>query len=128
MEQKVLVTGQGHRFPAGQANRLNVKSEPDGIAELRFDLTSRESIKQGIAKINQHMQKIQDSLAQAKQFQNAIHDQMQKLRSLTPSVSSEEVSQILAQFNAVSKQFTTTYQALNSQANVRRHTVVALLS
>ncbi|MBO0180346.1 flagellin, partial [Vibrio parahaemolyticus] len=38
MQQKVMVTGEGHRFPAGQPNVLNLKSEPDGIAELGFDL------------------------------------------------------------------------------------------
>ncbi|MDF5394209.1 flagellin, partial [Vibrio parahaemolyticus] len=28
MQQKVMVTGEGHRFPAGQPNVLNLKSEP----------------------------------------------------------------------------------------------------
>ncbi|MCV5333254.1 hypothetical protein OFD71_33790, partial [Escherichia coli] len=53
MQQKVLVTGEGHRFPAGQPNVLNLKSEPDGIAELSFDLGSRDGIKQTISKVNQ---------------------------------------------------------------------------
>ncbi len=128
MNQKVMVTGQGHRFPAGQANMLNLKSEPDGITELRFDLSSRDSLKQGIAKVNQHLQKVQSSLEQVKQYQSHLNDQMQTLRSQTQVLSSEQITEKLAQFNAVSGNFTTTYQALNVQANVRRHTVVALLS
>ncbi|EKO3411855.1 flagellin [Vibrio fluvialis] len=127
MKQKVMVTGQGHRFPAGQANTLNLKSEPDGIAELRFDLSSRDGIKQGIAKVNQHLAQAQTSLEQARQYHSELNTQMQTLRSQTRLLSSEQTTEKLTQFHAAADQFSSTYQALNAQANVRRHTVVALL-
>lgn len=73
MQQKVLVTGEGHRFPAGQANVLNLKSEPDGIAELSFDLGSRDGIKQTIAKVNQHIRQVQTSLEEAKAFHGELN-------------------------------------------------------
>ncbi|WP_165312856.1 flagellin [Vibrio ziniensis] len=128
MEQKVGVTGQGHRFPAGQANMLNLKSEPDGIAELRFDLSSRDGIKQSISKVNKHLQKTQTSVEQAKQYQSDVDTQMQSMRNQLHLLSDEQISQKLAQFNKVSEDFSKTFQALNVQANVHRHTVVALLA
>ncbi|WJG20714.1 flagellin [Vibrio furnissii] len=127
MKQKVMVTGQGHRFPAGQANTLNLKSEPDGIAELRFDLSSRDGIKQSIAKVNQHLAQAQTSLEQARQYHSELNTQMQTLRSQTRLLSREQTTEKLTQFHAAADQFSSTYQALNAQANVRRHTVVALL-
>ncbi|MEI8632603.1 flagellin [Vibrio sp. PP-XX7] len=127
MQQKVMVTGQGHRFPAGQPNALTLKPEPDGIAELRFDLGSREGIKQSISTVNQHLQQVQSSLQDARQFHTELSDQMQTLRSQTQVISPEQTEQKLVQFSAASQKFTSTFQALSAQANVRRHTVVALL-
>ncbi|MCY9871938.1 flagellin [Vibrio barjaei] len=127
MQQQVLVTGQGHRFPAGQANAFNIQAEPDGMAELRFDLASRDGIKQSIAKVNQHLQQAQVSLNEARQFQSQLNTQMTRIQSQSNVPSSEQVSQKLNDFTQLSQDFTTTFKALNAQANVRRHTVVALL-
>ena len=127
MQQQVNVTGQGHRFPAGQANTFTVKAEPDGIAELRFDLGSREGIKQSIAAVNQHLQQAQSSLRESKHFQSQLNSQMSRLQSQSNLPSANQVSGSLAQFSQQSHDFTSTFQALNAQANVRRHTVVALL-
>ncbi|MGF1779220.1 flagellin [Vibrio nomapromontoriensis] len=127
MQQQVNVTGQGHRFPAGQANTFTVKAEPDGIAELRFDLGSREGIKQSITTVNQHLQQAQSSLRESKQFQSQLNAQMSRLQSQSNLPSANQVSGSLAQFSQQSNDFTSTFQALNAQANVRRHTVVALL-
>lgn len=127
MKQKVMVTGQGHRFPAGQANSLNLKSEPDGIAELRFDLSSREGIKHSIARVNRHLQQVQSSLEQARGYHSELSSQMQTLRDNSQMLSADGVVEKLDRFHAAGNQFTTTFQALNAQANVRRHTVVALL-
>ncbi|GAA5645306.1 hypothetical protein [Vibrio proteolyticus] len=127
MQKKVLVTGQGHRFPAGQANALNLKSEPDGIAELSFDLSTREGVKQGIAKVNQHLRQVQTGLEQARDFHSELTANMQTLRQQTPVISNREVNQKLDELHASAGQFTATFKALNAQANVKRHTVVALL-
>lgn len=127
MKQKVMVTGQGHRFPAGQANTLTLKSEPDGIAELRFDLGSRDGIKKTIAKVNQHLHQVQVSLDQARSYHSELSSQMQTLREQNQVLSVGGVADKLESFYAAGDTFTATYQALNAQANVRRHTVVALL-
>ncbi|CAM3870372.1 hypothetical protein VA7868_01814 [Vibrio aerogenes CECT 7868] len=127
MQQKVMVSGQGYRFPAGQPNALTLKSEPDGIAELKFDLSSRDGIKKTISSVNQHLQQVQSSLQDARQFYTDLSAQMNSLRSETQTISGAETEQMLTSFSAASQRFTSVYQALNAQANVRRHTVVALL-
>ncbi|AXB33807.1 flagellin [Vibrio campbellii] len=127
MQQKVLVTGEGHRFPAGQANVLSLKSEPDGIAELSFDLGSRDGIKQTIAKVNQHIRQVQTSLEEAKAFNGELNSQIRTVQSQSKQLSATDVNAKLGGFMATSGQFSSTFQALNAQANVRRHTVVALL-
>lgn len=81
MQQRVLVTGEGHRFPAGQANALHLKSEPDGIGELSFDLGSRNGIKQTIATVNQHLRQVQTSLEEARAFHGELNSQIQAVQS-----------------------------------------------
>ncbi|HDU8577200.1 TPA: flagellin [Vibrio diabolicus] len=127
MQQKVMVTGEGHRFPAGQPNVLNLKSEPDGIAELGFDLASRDGMKQTIAKVNQHLRQVQTSLQEAKAFHGELNTQMRSIQNKTAQLSVDDVNAKLDGFVQKSSEFTSTFQALNAQANVRRHTVVALL-
>ncbi|MCR9966705.1 flagellin [Vibrio antiquarius] len=127
MQQKVMVTGEGHRFPAGQPNVLNLKSEPDGIAELGFDLASRDGMKQTIAKVNQHLRQVQTSLQEAKAFHGELNTQMRSIQNKTAQLSVDDVNAKLDGFVLKSGEFTSTFQALNAQANVRRHTVVALL-
>lgn len=127
MQQKVMVTGEGHRFPAGQPNVLNLKSEPDGIAELGFDLASRDGMKQTIAKVNQHLRQVQTSLQEAKAFHGELNTQMRSIQNKTAQLSVDDVNAKLDGFVQKSDEFTSTFQALNAQANVRRHTVVALL-
>jgi len=127
MQQRVLVTGEGHRFPAGQANALRLKSEPDGIGELSFDLGSRNGIKQTIATVNQHLRQVQTSLEEARAFHGELNSQIQAVQSQANPLSAADVNAKLDGFMATSEQFSSTFQALNAQANVRRHTVVALL-
>ncbi|MGR5131067.1 flagellin [Vibrio alfacsensis] len=127
MQQKVMVTGEGHRFPAGQPNVLNLKSEPDGIAELGFDLGSRDGIKQTIAKVNQHLRQVQSSLDQTKEFNGELNAQMLSIQSKNKSLTAEQVNNKLDGLHSSNGPFSAAFQALNAQANVRRHTVVALL-
>ncbi|MFA0085449.1 flagellin [Vibrio sp. 10N.261.51.F12] len=127
MQQQVKVTGQGHRFPAGQANTFTVQAEPDGIAELRFDLASREGIKQSIATVNQHLQQAQISLQDSQQFQSQLSTQMSRIQRQSNLPTESQVEQTVTKLNQLSGDFSHTYQAMNAQANVHRHTVVALL-
>ncbi|CZF84148.1 hypothetical protein [Grimontia marina] len=127
MQQKVMVTGQGYRFPAGQPNTLTLKPDPEGIAELGFDLSSREGIKNTISKINQHLQQVHTGLDQARQFHGELSSQINNLHQSKPVLSIEEVNTRLAQFQSSSDKFGMTFEALNAQANVKRHSVVGLL-
>ncbi|MBR9874610.1 MAG: flagellin [Vibrionaceae bacterium] len=129
MQQKVMVTGQGYRFPAGQANLLNLKSEPDGINELTFDLGSRDGIKNTIVKVNQHLKQVQKSLETAREISADLSSQMQSIRNQSNMLSPNEVNEKLALLDALSSSgpFTSAFKALNAQANVKRHTVVALM-
>lgn len=129
MQQKVMVTGQGYRFPAGQPNQLRLKSEPDGINELAFDLGSRDGIKNSIVKVNQHLKQVQKSLESAREINADLSSQMQSIRNQPNMLSVSEVNEKLAQFDAFASSgpFTSAFKALNAQANVKRHTVVALM-
>lgn len=127
MQQKVMVTGQGHRFPAGQSNVMTLKAEPEGIAELSFDLSSREGIKQTIAKVNQHFRQVQVGLEQASVIGSELTMQMQTLHKQSSIISAHQVEDKLKLFDENSGQFSTAFMALNAQANVKRHSVVALM-
>ncbi|WP_394211796.1 flagellin [Enterovibrio calviensis] len=127
MQQKVMVTGQGYRFPAGQPNTLTLKPDPEGIAELSFDLSGRDGIKKTIARVNQHIRQVHAGLEDARTFHNELSTQMNALRQQEPAIKIDDVNQKLAQLHASSGQFTKTFEALNAQANVKRHSVVALL-
>lgn len=52
---------------------------------------------------------------------------MRTVQSQSKQLSAADVNAKLDGFMATSGQFSSTFQALNAQANVRRHTVVALL-
>jgi methyl-accepting chemotaxis protein len=94
---------------------------------LSFDLGSRDGIKQTIAKVNQHIRQVQTSLEEAKAFHGELNSQMRTVQSQSKQLSAADVNAKLDGFMATSGQFSSTFQALNAQANVRRHTVVALL-
>ncbi|MGR5457091.1 flagellin, partial [Vibrio alfacsensis] len=85
-------------------------------AELKFDLASRDGIKQSIAKVNQHLQQAQVSLNEARQFQSQLNTQMTRIQSQSNVPSSEQVAQKLNDFTQLSQDFTTTFKALNAQA------------
>ncbi|MBN3495048.1 flagellin [Vibrio neptunius] len=127
MQQKVMVTGQGYRFPAGQSNVMTLKAEPEGIAELSFDLSSREGVKQTIAKVNKHFRQVQIGLEQANAIGSELTMQMQTLHKQSSVISANQVQDKLKLFDDNSGQFSTAFMALNAQANVKRHSVVALM-
>ncbi|MDN3609448.1 flagellin [Vibrio ostreicida] len=127
MQKKVMVTGEGHRFPAGQSNAMTLKPEPEGISELSFDLGSRDGIKKTIATVNQHLRQVQSGLEQAKGIGSQLNAQMRIIHSQTSLISASQVGDKLKALDESEHQFSSVFQALNAQANVRRHSVVALL-
>lgn len=127
MQQKVMVTGQGYRFPAGQPNALNIKADPEGIAELSFDLSHRDGIMQTLGKVNQHLQQVHSGLREARQYHQTLTATMDQLSGQLPQLSVDDVNQRLNQWQNRAEDFGHAFQALNAQANVKRHSVVALL-
>lgn len=127
MQNKVMVTGQGHRFPAGQSNTMAIKPEPEGIGELSFDLASRQGIKQSIVKVNQYLRQVQSSLSESKTIGSQLSAQMTTISQQSNLLSVDQVNSKLNHFTASDGTFASAFQALNAQANVKRHSVVALL-
>lgn len=127
MQSKVMVTGQGHRFPAGQSNMMTIKPEPEGIAELNFDLASRDGIKQTIVKVNQYLRQVQVGLSESKSIGSELSAQMAQISRQSNVLSPDQVNSKLEQFTSSEATFSNAFSALNAQANVKRHSVVALL-
>ncbi|EAR57290.1 putative flagellin [Photobacterium sp. SKA34] len=128
LEGKVQVIGQGHRYPAGQANTLTIKPEPEGIEDGQFTLNNREKIRDALVQVNQHLRQVQQSLDDIKAYQASLAKQMAAAKANTSLGDVKQVEDKLSQLSgAGNQQFSATYRSLAAQANVHRHTVVALL-
>ncbi|WP_318472578.1 flagellin [Photobacterium leiognathi] len=128
LEGKVQVVGQGHRYPAGQANTLTIKPEPGGIEDGQLSLNNREQIRDTLVKVNQHLRQVQQSLDDIKAYQTALAKQMAAAKANTAVSDIKQVEDKLSQLSGTgNQQFSATYRTLAAQANVHRHTVVALL-
>ena len=125
MQQQVMVTGQGHRYPAGQANLIKTQPEPEGVEDLTVALNNKESVRQTLASVNTYLRQVHQSLDTIRGYQDQLTGMVE---NSTGIVDSETIQQKLAVVNPSAANFTSTYQALSAQANVPRHTVVALLS
>lgn len=121
--KQVQVTGQGHRYPAGQPNILPLKPDPEGVEDLQVNWSEPESLRQGISKVNQHLRQVQLSLQEINQFQQESLQQAPKASEL----QQQQMLQLSQQLQAKQGQFSEAFQFVQAQANVRRHTVVALL-
>ncbi|GLT16381.1 flagellin [Vibrio zhanjiangensis] len=127
MHKQVRVTGQGHRFPAGQSNIMTLQAEPEGIAELSFDLGSREGLKRSIAKVNKLLWQTRTGLEQANSIKAELNGQIQTLHQQASVISPDQVEEKFKTLNLHSGSFSSALMALSAQANVKRHSVVALL-
>ncbi|WP_341662408.1 flagellin [Vibrio sp.] len=127
MQKQVRVTGQGHRFPAGQSNVMTLQAEPEGIAELSFDLGSREGLKRSIAKVNKLLWQTRTGLEQANAIKAELNGQIQTLYQQASVISPDQVEEKFKALNLQSGSFSSALMALGAQANVKRHSVVALL-
>ena len=127
MQQKVRVSGQGHRFPAGQANNVKLKPEPEGVIDWQIETHSRESIRRSLVKVNQFIRAAQEGIEHTHVTSDKLQQSISQTYLPQTSLSSEELSLRLAKVNPQTPSFSTAFQALNAQASVRRHSVVALL-
>ncbi|MDX1301089.1 flagellin [Photobacterium sp.] len=128
MSQQVMVTGQGHRYPAGQPNMIKLKPEPEGIEDLSINLSSRDNIRRTISKVTQGLRQVQQSIDEIKVYQTEFARQVTQIKA---QINVDDIAAIEGKISsltsAVNTNFTATYQAVSAQANVHRHTVVALL-
>jgi len=127
MQKQVRVTGQGHRFPAGQSNVMTLQAEPEGVAELSFELGSREGLKSSIAQVNKLLWQARQGLEQASSIKAELNGQMQALHQSSTVISVNQVEDKLKAFDSSSGGFSNVLMSLGAQANVKRHSVVALL-
>ncbi|UXI03094.1 flagellin [Photobacterium sp. TY1-4] len=126
LEQQVMVTGQGHRYPAGQPNTIKVQPEPEGVEELAIHLGSQEGIRNSLSQVNQYLQQVQTSLSETQAYLGAIDRRAQQVSAAT--LGGEVLESKLTSVRQLGEQdFRATFQAVSAQANVRRQTVVALL-
>ncbi|WP_146194533.1 flagellin [Vibrio albus] len=126
MQQQVMVTGQGHRYPAGQANLITTHPEPEGVEDLNVVLKSRDAVRQTLTGVNTWLRQVQQSVDTIKGHQSQLVASAEA-RPHSPS-DTETIQKKLTVVSQARTHFTSTYQALSAQANVPRHTVVALLS
>ena len=127
MQQKVRISGQGHRFPAGQANNVKLKPEPEGVIDWQIETHSRESIRRSLVKVNQFIRAAQEGIKQTHVTSDELQQSISQHYLPQSSLSSEELALRFDKVNPQKPSFSTAFQALNAQASVRRHSVVALL-
>ena len=74
--QQVMVTGQGHRYPAGQPNVVKLQPEPEGVEDWAVNLGNHGGTRQALGKVNQHLRQVQQSLDDIKAYQGELAKQM----------------------------------------------------
>lgn len=122
-EKSVLVTGQGHRYPSGQPNMLNLKGEPEGLDELDVSVSNRDSVRKLLTSVNKQLKAVQQGLEKTVQDQQKISEDIAPLGEH----GSLDLTQMLTRISGADSRFSDTLQMYSAQANVRRHSVVALL-
>ncbi|KDM92212.1 hypothetical protein [Photobacterium galatheae] len=123
MGNHVTISGQGHRYPAGQANRIKLQPEPQGIETMTLKLADGEQIRHTMRQVNQGLQQVQKGLDQLRNFQADVDSKVGKAMATQSTDHIDEKLQTIRN----NRSFAATYQVVTAQANVHRHTVVALL-
>ncbi|MDO6705537.1 flagellin [Photobacterium sp. 1_MG-2023] len=123
MGQHVTISGQGHRYPAGQPNRIKLQPEPQGIEQMTLKLADGEQIRHTMRQVNQGLQQVSKGLDQLRAFQSNLDSQIGKAMSAQSSEQIDEKLQSMRNHQS----FAATFQVVTAQANVHRHTAVALL-
>ncbi|WP_047045933.1 hypothetical protein [Vibrio mexicanus] len=130
LQQSLKVTGQGERFPAGKANRAKIEA-----TELRFEPTKlkvdRAALHDSQAETKRLMQQVKASVQELREYRRVISEKMSSISQKSPQLaglSLESVERDLQSILPQEMSFTQVYQNIRVQANVHRHTAVALLS
>ncbi|WP_264874534.1 hypothetical protein [Vibrio agarivorans] len=130
LQQSLKVTGQGERFPAGKANRARVET-----TQLRFEPTKLKTDRQALSNSQQEtkqlIQQVKASVQELRDYRRNINEKMSSIsnqHAMLSDLSLESAQQDLASILPVEMSFTQVYRNIQMQANVHRHTVVALLS
>ncbi|MDR9826341.1 hypothetical protein RCJ22_12035 [Vibrio sp. FNV 38] len=130
LQQSLKVTGQGERFPAGKANRARIET-----TQLRFEPTKLKADKQSLSnsqkETRQLIDQVKNSVQEVRDYRRNISEKMSTIsqnNAYLSQLSLESVQQDLANILPVEMSFTQVYRNIETQANVHRHTVVALLT
>ncbi|QIA64531.1 hypothetical protein GT360_13980 [Vibrio astriarenae] len=130
LQKSLKVTGQGERFPAGKANRARVET-----TQLRFEPTKlkadRQALQSSQAETKQLIQQVKASVQELRDYRRNINEKMANIsnqHAILSDLSLESVQKDLQNILPVEMSFTQVYRNIQTQANVHRHTVVALLS
>lgn len=130
LQKSLKVTGQGERFPAGKANRARVET-----TQLRFEPTKlkadRQALQSSQAETKQLIQQVKASVQELRDYRRNINEKMANIsnqHAIISDLSLESVQKDLQNILPVEMSFTQVYRNIQTQANVHRHTVVALLS
>ncbi len=126
-QQKVMVTGQGHRFPAGAANAFSIQEEPQGIAQLKLDISNTAGIKKSLEEVNGFLLKAQQSSEVIKKIQQKHQLNPMFVEPSYMGRNNKDVNQLLNKLSDKRHDFSNTFELLNVQANVKRQSVLALL-
>ncbi len=127
LQQKVMVTGQGHRFPAGAANAFSIQEEPQGIAQLKLDISNTAGIKKSLEEVNGFLLKAQQSSEVIKKIQQKHQLNPMFVEPSYMGRNNKDVNQLLNKLSDKRHDFSNTFELLNVQANVKRQSVLALL-
>ncbi len=130
LQQSLKVTGQGERFPAGKANRAKIEA-----TELRFEPTKlkadRAALHDSQLETKRLMQQVKASVQELREYRRVITEKMHNINEKNPQLSNLSLASVERDLQAILPQemsFTQVYQNIRIQANVHRHTAVALLS
>jgi hypothetical protein len=124
------VTGQGERFPAGKANRAKVEATEPRFEPLKIK-ADKHHLRESQAETKQLMQQVKTSIQELRSHRHLINEKISAINEKYVKSSEITLTSIERDLERVlpkEASFTQVYQNIQTQANVHRHTVVALLS
>ncbi|MCK6263349.1 hypothetical protein KP803_08660 [Vibrio sp. ZSDE26] len=124
------VTGQGERFPAGKANRARVETTEPRFEPLKLK-SDNQHLRESQAETKQLMQQVKVSIHELRAHRRLVNEKITAINERNSDVSEISLATVEKDLERVlpkEASFTQVYQNIQTQANVHRHTVVALLT
>ncbi|MGF1698122.1 hypothetical protein L4C54_20895 [Vibrio lamellibrachiae] len=124
------VTGQGERFPAGKANRAKVDTTEPRFEPLKLK-ADNQHLRESQAETKQLMQQVKASVQELRAHRRLVNEKISAINEKnvnSAEISLSTVERDLERVLPKEASFTQVYQNIQTQANVHRHTVVALLT